>query len=144
MRVLLAWFLGLGLGVNGLAMLAVPDAWYAAVPGVSDTGPFNAHFVRDIGAAYLVAGTAFVALALSAKARPAALAAAAFLVLHALVHAWDLTAGREHAHALLAELPTIYLLALLAIWLTWPTGSRRHPSAKENNNDPMVSAPLAR
>ena len=144
MRCFVAWILGLGLAANGLAMLAVPGAWYAAIPGVPDTGPFNPHFVRDIGAAYLIAGTAFVALALSAKARPAASAAAGFLVLHALVHLFDLAAGREHAHALFAELPTIYLPALLALWLAWWPSARITHSAKENNDDPMVSATLAR
>ena len=57
---LLGWLLGLGLVANGLVMLTVPAIWYARVPGVVDTGPFNAHFVRDIGAAYLVCGLALV------------------------------------------------------------------------------------
>ncbi len=143
MRGFLAWILGLGLAANGLAMLAAPTEWYAALPSVADTGPFNPHFVRDIGVAYLVAGTAFVALALSAKAWPAALTATAFLTLHALVHLWDAAAGREHAHALLADLPTVFLPPALAIWLVWPLG-RRTLSAQEKNDDRMVSAALDR
>src|SRR5262249_36111916 len=55
MRGLVASILGLGLAANGLTMLAVPVNWYAMVPGVADTGPFNPHFVRDIGVAYVVA-----------------------------------------------------------------------------------------
>ncbi|MFZ3006326.1 MAG: hypothetical protein WA047_09125, partial [Phenylobacterium sp.] len=42
------------LGGNGLFMLGAPLTWYDAVPGVPSTGAFNTHFVRDIGAAYLV------------------------------------------------------------------------------------------
>ena len=60
MRVIVAWIVGLGLAANGLTMLAFPDAWYDLVPGVPQTGPFNPHFVRDIGAAYLVAGATLV------------------------------------------------------------------------------------
>jgi hypothetical protein len=143
MRGLVAWILGLGLAANGLVMLAAPADWYAALPGVADTGPFNPHFVRDIGAAYLVTGAAFVSLGLYRAAWPAALAAAAFLTLHALVHLWDAAAGREHAHALVVDLPTVFLPPALAIWLVWPLG-RRALSAKENSDDPLVSAPLDR
>jgi hypothetical protein len=54
MRDLVVWMLGLGLAVNGLVMLGFPADWYPTVPGVIDVGPFNAHFIRDIGVAYLV------------------------------------------------------------------------------------------
>jgi len=76
MRVIVAWIVGLGLIAIGLTMLAVPDAWYAFVPGVPETGPLNPHFVRDIGAAYLVAGATLVWFAIDRAARPAALAGA--------------------------------------------------------------------
>ena len=42
--------------LNGLMMLLAGAAWYASVPGVSETGPYNPHFIQDIGAAFLVAG----------------------------------------------------------------------------------------
>ncbi len=58
MRGLIAGIVGIGLAANGLVMLGVPAAWYAAVPGVAATGPFNAHFIRDIGIAYLLCGAA--------------------------------------------------------------------------------------
>jgi hypothetical protein len=45
----LASLLGAGSVANGLYMLALPTAWYFAVPGVTTTGPFNQHFLRDIG-----------------------------------------------------------------------------------------------
>ena len=136
MRGILAFILGVGLAANGLIMLAVPADWYALVPGVSETGPFNAHFVRDIGAAYLVAGATLTYFAFERAARPAALAGAAFLALHALVHLWDAAAGREHAHQLLVDLPSVFLPPALAIWLAWP----RPNSNKENHYDQMVPA----
>jgi hypothetical protein len=86
MRKMLAWIIGAALAANGLFMLADPAARYAAVPGVTLTGPLNPHFVRDIGSTYIVAGASLAAFAINARARAAALAAGAFLTLHALVH----------------------------------------------------------
>jgi uncharacterized protein YjeT (DUF2065 family) len=118
-RAIAAWIVGIGLVANGLTMLAIPDTWYALVPGVSQTGPFNPHFVRDIGAAYLVAGVTLVWFAVDRAKRPAAQAGATFLAIHALVHLWDAAAGREHAHQLLVDLPTVFLPPALAIWIAW-------------------------
>jgi uncharacterized protein YjeT (DUF2065 family) len=136
MRRALALILGLGLAANGLLMLAAPADWYGTVPGVADTGPFNAHFVRDIGAAYLVAGATLVWFAFDVAARPAALASAAFLALHALVHLWDAAAEREHAHQLLVDLPTVFLPPALALLIAWP----RSIANRENRRDQMVAA----
>ncbi len=39
---------------NGLWMLAAPAGWFADLPAaVPDTGPFNAHFVRDLGVVFI-------------------------------------------------------------------------------------------
>lgn len=128
--------LGMMLVINGIAMLTMPEPWYLAVPGVSHTGPLNAHFVRDIGAAYLVAGAAFVWLARDpARARAAALAGAAFLLLHAGVHIGETIAGTMHLHHLLGDLPTVFLTPVLAVWL-----ARKHLSestTKENRHVTM-------
>jgi len=136
--------LGLGLATNGLIMLGVPAGWYAAVPGVADSGPFNAHFIRDIGAAYLVAGAALVWFAANPIALLAAQAGAAFLAIHALVHLWDAAAGREHVRQLLVDLPTVFLPPILAIWIVWPRASRHSISVKEKRDDQMVSATVDR
>src|SRR5262249_3945730 len=116
-RIPIAIALGLLLAANGLLMLFDPASWYAIVPGVPETGPLNPHFVRDIGAAYLVAGVAIAALALDARAGPAALAGALFLTLHALVHVADTLIGRTHADHVLAELAGVYAPAAIALWL---------------------------
>ena len=128
MRVITTGILGMALTANGLIMLGAPAAWYAAVPGVVETGPFNAHFVRDIGAAYVVAGVALAWLSTNPAALPAAQAAAAFLTIHAVVHLWDAAAGREHAHQLLVDLPGVFLPPALALWIVWPP-FRRHPKS---------------
>jgi hypothetical protein len=116
-RITLAIVLGLALAANGFLMLVDPASWYAIVPGVPETGPLNAHFVRDIGAAYLVTGVAIAALALDARAAPAALSGALFLTLHALVHVFDAMAGRLHADHVLTDLVTVFAPAAIALWL---------------------------
>jgi uncharacterized protein YjeT (DUF2065 family) len=130
MRILAACVIGIVLAANGLIMLAAPADWYAAVPGVAQSGSFNPHFVRDIGAAYMVAGAALLWFAIDRRARAAAQAGAAFLTLHALVHLWDLAARREDAHQLFAELPTVFVPPALAIWVVW-SPLRSGPPAKE-------------
>lgn len=112
--------LGLILSANGMAMLAGPEIWYLTVPGVSATGPFNPHFVRDIGCAYLVSGAALLWLARAASAWPAALAGSAFLLLHAGVHLGEAAFGLADAPHLLRDFPGVFLVPVLSLWLAWP------------------------
>jgi uncharacterized membrane protein HdeD (DUF308 family) len=125
MRWVLMLLLGLVLAANGLFMLVDPAAWYALAPGVPETGPLNPHFVRDIGCAYAVAGAALIGNAFEERQRAAALAGALFLTLHALVHVADAVAGREHAEHALAELVTIFVPAVIALWLVLSPNTRR-------------------
>jgi len=136
MRRVLIWLFDLVLAGNGGFMLLAPRTWYELVPGVGDTGPFNAHFVRDVGAAYLVAGAALIAFLLDRRARPAALAGAAFLSLHALVHGWDLAAGRETLAHFAGDVPTVILPGLIFFTLL----PRRPTSEKENDHAELVAA----
>lgn len=111
--------LGVGLGINGLLMLGVPFDWYEAVPGVVKTGPFNAHFVRDIGAAYLVCGLALGAFARRPRvAWSALLAAAGFLSLHAIIHLFDTVCGRSSLGDLARDLPGVFGPALVSLALS--------------------------
>ena len=55
----IAMLLGVAMIANGVFMLVSPEGWYLAVPGVTSTGPFNQHFVRDIGLIFLLLGGAF-------------------------------------------------------------------------------------
>ena len=111
------------LGGNGVVMLFAGAWWYGAVPGVTMTGPYNPHFVKDIGAAYLVCALAYGWLAArptSSLARGAAITSALFLVLHAAIHIADAVAG-DHAGADFArDFAGVFLPALLASWLVRP------------------------
>jgi hypothetical protein len=72
MRRSIAAILAIPTLINGLAMLVAGPFWYAHVPGVTETGPFNPHFVQDIGVAFLAAGLALAARAWRPRYWPAA------------------------------------------------------------------------
>jgi hypothetical protein len=121
MKRVLAGVLALALAGNGVVMLLAGAWWYQAVPGVSGTGPYNPHFVKDIGAAYLVCGAAFAWRAL----RPASgwgpsFVAAAFLALHALIHVGDAAMGGHAAHDMARDFAGVFLVAILAAAAAWP------------------------
>lgn len=121
MRRILAGLLALILTGNGLVMLLAGAWWYGAVPGVTETGPYNPHFVQDIGAVYLVTGAAMALLAARGPAWiAAAQAGAAFLVLHALIHLKDALGGHHLGGDLIRDAAGVYLLPLLSIWAAWP------------------------
>jgi hypothetical protein len=127
----LAVVLGLGAVANGLFMLVSPVNWYFAVPGVTTTGPFNQHFLRDIGLIFLFLGGAF----LIGTARPfyrVALWAAASLWLsgHALFHFWEVAVGICGPSALARDFPAVTLPALIGCALTlWAIRDRRAHAA---------------
>jgi hypothetical protein len=115
---ILAWLLALLLIANGLFMLFRPEPWYFAVPGAADTGPFNRHFVNDIGAAFLVAGagTAWAAWR-PERGWPALVAGTGFLALHALIHLVEVASGDHGGQALVRDFPGVYLPTLVALFL---------------------------
>lgn len=104
---------------NGLAMLAAPYPWYLAVPGVIQTGAFNDHFVRDIGAAYLACGVGTLLGALDLRRHAGAVVvAAAFQGLHAAIHLITPFCASGPAWPLLVrDVPGVFLPTLLTIWL---------------------------
>ena len=110
--------------INGLAMLVAGPFWYANVPGVTDTGPFNAHFVQDIGVAFLAAGLGLAARAWRPRYWPAAVTGAGFLAAHALIHLVAIIGG--HAHHASFDLLAIVLPAALALYSAFPSKGENH------------------
>mgnify|MGYP001441877836 CR=1 FL=1 len=105
------------LAANGVYMFLDPPGWYAAVPGVPNTGPLNLHFVRDIGIAYFTAGAALAWSVFGAGWRGAALAAL-FIGGHALLHLGELILG-HHRDVILNEIVAVHLPAVLIVAITF-------------------------
>jgi uncharacterized protein YjeT (DUF2065 family) len=112
-------FNGLFLVVNGLFMLVVPSAWYYFVPGVTDTGFFNQHFIRDIGIIQMFLGAAFgigmIRLALRFELWAAA---TLWLIAHAVFHLWEVAVGICSPSVIPRDFPAVTLPALIGIALT--------------------------
>ena len=115
---ILCWLQAAVLGGNGLVMLFAGPWWYGAVPGVVATGPYNPHFVRDIGAAYLVCGLSHAGFAYWPRTAWSALAAsAAFLILHAGIHVFDAVCGTRPVADLARDFGAVFLPAFIALGL---------------------------
>jgi hypothetical protein len=79
---------------NGLFMLVNPLAWYGFLPTVRFTGPYNPHFVRDIGAAYLASGSMLGWASPDLRGRwLGAAAGGLWLALHAGIHVYEVSVG---------------------------------------------------
>jgi hypothetical protein len=107
---------------NGLFMLAAPDAWYATVPGVVQSGPMNHHFIVDIGLAFAASGAFMILGARAGMAAAAlALAGATFPALHALFHVWEWIADGvpTEPRVMASELVAVMGVSFLGLALAW-------------------------
>jgi len=108
--------------VNSLFMLIAPAEWYASVPGVTATGPFNAHFILDIGMAFVASGAGLLLGARrNANAAIFACAGATWPALHALIHidGWLMHGFSGDTRIAMSEAVGVVGLALLGVVLAW-------------------------
>lgn len=118
-----------GAFVGGWA-LAKPDTFWSDFPGfghewVRVTGPYNEHFVTDVGAAYLaLAVVALLALAWADQriCQVAGAVWAVFSAPHFLFHARHLD-GLDTADKV-GQLGTLGATLVLAVALAWPARSQ--------------------
>lgn len=110
---------GLFLFGNGLFMLIAPAPWYHLVPGVTLTGPFNQHFVRDIGLIQMFLGALF-AIGMMQPAKRVVLwsAATVWLGAHAVLHLWEVAVGICHPSAIARDFLAVTLPALIGVALS--------------------------
>jgi hypothetical protein len=114
-----AVLMGLAALANGIFMLVSPEHWYFAVPGVTTTGPFNQHFIRDIGLIFLFVGASFLLGAAKAEYRVVLWAAPTlWLTAHALFHFWEVAVGICAPSALARDFPAVTLPAIVGTGLT--------------------------
>ena len=124
MKRLIAAFLGAANVANGATMLAAGSLWYQSVPGAAETGPFNPHFVQDIGAAFLVSGLALAVRSWRPVYWPAAVAGAGFLAGHGLIHLAAIVFGHDHHSAF--DFVGVVLPSALAFYSAFPTQGEHH------------------
>lgn len=112
-------------------MLYDPEGWYNFVPGVTDTGFFNQHFIRDIG---IIQG--FIALGFAVGAfKPVRRielwgAATLWLIAHAFFHLWEVAVGICSASVLVRDFPAVSLPALFGIASTIWASTRANVANK--------------
>ena len=104
--------------LNGLAMALLPEYWYLLTPGADETGPFNSHFIRDIGIAFTVSGCGlwFSILQRSQENFPLAWFAMAFLAGHALLHLVEMVTTGMGFSAIARDFTLIVLPIAIAIF----------------------------
>lgn len=125
----LAGLIGAFNGLNGVLMLADGKHWYDTVPGVVFTGPYNAHFVQDIGAAFLAAALGLAARAWRPRYWPAAVIGAVFLAIHALIHVIMLVGmmlGLCSDEAWPFDIALVIVPAALALFVAFPAKGEIH------------------
>lgn len=117
---------------NGMFMLVRPEAWYYAIDGVPDTGPFNQHFIRDIGLLYVVTGVGVAAgVALPAARAVLWLGAGSWHISHAAFHVWEVIVGICGPEALARDFAAVTLPSLVTLGLglyAW-RAARARPAA---------------
>jgi hypothetical protein len=123
---------------NGLWMLADPKLWYTDLPAaVPDFGPYNEHFVRDIGGAFLAFGAALVWAAVRPAFRlPLVGVTALFFAFHAAFHVYDTARGFVDAEHWWIDLPGVYLPALVFAAFVWLLARPRTPASRLERSRP--------
>jgi hypothetical protein len=118
--VVAALLLGAVMVANATWQLTAPEGWYWAIPGVPARGPFNQHFVRDLGVIYALSGAGLILGALHPAQRFGYWwAPTVWLVGHALLHFWEVLVGICGPSSLVEDfagvtLPALTTLVLLA------------------------------
>lgn len=113
---------------NGVFMLVKPLDWYVFVPTVVTTGPPNAHFIRDIGLAYLGSGLILLYATINpARHWRAAVVGGLWLALHGLLHIYEVAAGICGPATFWADAPAVIGQPALVIAALAIVFARRKP-----------------
>jgi hypothetical protein len=116
---ILLWIFGVMSLGNGIEMFFIPSTWFfRLVPGVPETGPFNAHLVADSGTFFIAVGVGLLIAGFDPRRHVAAVIVAAIANLfHSILHLYSHEAGLLSLDHLGTEIVGIYIptLALIAI-----------------------------
>ena len=114
---LVLFIFAVGTLVNGVWMLAAPQSWYTDLPGgVADTGPYNGHFIRDLGVVFVFIASGFVWCAMRPdRSRNVLLVNTLFFSGHAVLHLLDLLTHRLPVSHWKLDLPLVFLPTVVLI-----------------------------
>lgn len=71
--------------LTGLYIAVLPDDFYLNAPGAQETGPYNMHFLRDVGFAFITSSVA-IGYGVYANAKPVMVFGSLWLLIHGLFH----------------------------------------------------------
>lgn len=125
-RVLLALtiFIGLYVGIWGYAF---PEAFYDSFPGwgmewIHFDGPYNEHFVRDVGSLYIALGVGSIVALVSRSAVPGRLMGVLWTVFGVLHFGYHVLHPEGTAGDIVGSLISLIITAVLGIALMFPLG----------------------
>lgn len=106
--------------LTGLYLLFAPMHFYSNVPGVSSMGPFNLHFIRDVGLVFIASGGA-IAYGVQQGVKSTAVAGACWPFLHALFHLqiWAGMRGFAMDFITLSDFVGVIIPGVLALYLAY-------------------------
>ena len=117
MRIALLWGLVAFYLLTGLIISIAPHFFYETGPGVADTGPYNMHFLRDVGFAFTVSSLG-IAYGLMQRLKPLIIFGTAWLAMHGMFHFVLWTAHAEPtSSAAVLDLAIVVLPALVVSYL---------------------------
>ena len=110
--------------LNALRMIFDPAGWYDSVPGITHTGPLNAHFVPDIGFAFLTAAVGFAVWAVRPRIAAWAVMAALWPAFHGLFHVLGFAHHLPQGLPLITETIGVILPALAGLAIAYAATHR--------------------
>ena len=114
---IVVWILGAMSLLNGIAMFFAPSTWFfQMVPGVPETGPFNAHLVADSGTFFIAVGVGLLIAGFDPVRHVAVIGVAAIANLfHSILHIYSHEVGLLSLAHLGTEIAGIYVPTLILI-----------------------------
>ena len=109
---MLIWALVAFYLLTGLYIAVLPHDFYLNAPGARETGPYNMHFMRDVGFAFLTSAIA-IGYGVYANHRPVMILGSLWLLIHGLFHIslW-LVHGMQLDQAALIDAVTVSIPAI--------------------------------
>ena len=105
--------------LTGLYLAVLPHDFYLNAPGAQETGPYNMHFMRDVGFAFITSSVA-IGYGIYSGVKPVMVFGALWLLIHGIFHLtlW-MVHGMQLDHAamvdmVLVSIPAVATFALCA------------------------------